>query len=58
MGYKVEERIGASVLEVIHPDDLQYLADKVIILFTDTRAPVVQFVIWKDLQYVVKEPLL
>ena len=43
LGYKVEERIGANTLEVIHPDDLGYLADKVGILFTDTNAPVVQF---------------
>jgi diguanylate cyclase (GGDEF)-like protein/PAS domain S-box-containing protein len=43
LGFKVEERIGKSTLEVIHPDDLKYLADKVIILFTDTNAPVVQF---------------
>ena len=43
LGYKVEERIGANTLEVIHPDDLEYLADKVGILFTDTNAPVVQF---------------
>jgi PAS domain S-box-containing protein len=43
LGYKVEERIGANTLEVIHPDDLKYLADNVIILFTDTNAPVVQF---------------
>ena len=43
LGYKVEERIGANTLEVINPDDLQYLADNVIILFTDTNAPVVQF---------------
>jgi diguanylate cyclase (GGDEF)-like protein/PAS domain S-box-containing protein len=43
LGYKTEERIGTNTLEVIHPDDLQYLADNVIILFTDTNAPVVQF---------------
>jgi diguanylate cyclase (GGDEF)-like protein/PAS domain S-box-containing protein len=43
LGFKVEERIGASVLEVIHPDDLKSLADKGEILFTDTNAPVVQF---------------
>jgi PAS domain S-box-containing protein len=43
LGYKVEERIGRNTLEVINPDDLQYLADNVIILFTDTNAPVVQF---------------
>ena len=43
LGYKVEERIGANTLEVIHPDDLEYLADKVGILFTETNAPVVQF---------------
>jgi PAS domain S-box-containing protein len=43
LGYKVEERIGANTLEVINPDDLQYLADNVIILFTDTNAPIVQF---------------
>ena len=43
LGYKVEERIGANTLEVIHPDDLEYLADKVAILFTDTNASVVQF---------------
>ena len=43
LGYKVEERIGANTLEIINPGDLQYLADNVIILFTDTNAPVVQF---------------
>ena len=43
LGFKPEERIGASTLEVIHPDDLKYLADNVIILFTDTNTPVVQF---------------
>jgi PAS domain S-box-containing protein len=43
LGYKVEERIGANTLEIINPDDLQYLADNVTILFTDTNAPVVQF---------------
>ncbi len=43
LGYKVEERIGANTLEVIHPDDLGYLADKVGLLFTDTNSPVVQF---------------
>ena len=43
LGYKVEERIGANVLEVIHPDDLIPLADKTAILFTDTDDHVVQF---------------
>jgi diguanylate cyclase (GGDEF)-like protein/PAS domain S-box-containing protein len=43
LGYKVEERIGANVLEVIHPNDLGYLAEKVATLFTDANAPVVQF---------------
>jgi PAS domain S-box-containing protein len=43
LGYKVEERIGANVLEVIHPDDLEHLAGKVTMLFTDTNGPVVQF---------------
>ncbi len=43
LGYKAEERIGANVLEVLHPGDLEYLADNVAILFTDTNAPVVQF---------------
>lgn len=40
--YKVEERIGASGLEYVHPDDLEYAIDKFKILAAETRAPVFQ----------------
>jgi len=43
LGFKPEERIGANGFELVHPDDLEHLANKVIILFTDTNDPVVQF---------------
>ncbi|MFZ1980276.1 MAG: PAS domain S-box protein [Smithella sp.] len=43
LGFKSEERIGANGFELVHPDDLEHLTDKVIILFTDTNDPVVQF---------------
>jgi diguanylate cyclase (GGDEF)-like protein/PAS domain S-box-containing protein len=43
LGFESEERIGANGFELIHPDDLEHLANKVIILFTDTNDPVVQF---------------
>jgi diguanylate cyclase (GGDEF)-like protein/PAS domain S-box-containing protein len=43
LGFKSEERIGANGFELVHPDDLERLTDKVIILFTDTNDPVVQF---------------
>jgi PAS domain S-box-containing protein len=42
LGYKVEERLGKSSLETIHPDDLQSAVDKLKILATDTNAPVLQ----------------
>ena len=43
LGFKPEERIGAKGFELIHPDDIKFLTDNVIILFTDTNTPVVQF---------------
>jgi diguanylate cyclase (GGDEF)-like protein/PAS domain S-box-containing protein len=43
LGFKSEERIGANGFELVHPDDLDHLANELIILFTDTNAPVVQF---------------
>lgn len=42
LGYTVEERIGASGLELVHPDDLELAADKLKILATETNNPVFQ----------------
>ena len=42
LGFKVEERIGASGFELIHPDDLKYLNDKFITLVRSTTPIVLQ----------------
>jgi PAS domain S-box-containing protein len=42
LGHKVEERIGASALEPMHPDDIKPALDKLEILATDTNSPVLQ----------------
>ena len=42
LGYKVEERIGQSTIDPIHPDDLKSALDKLKILATDTNSPVLQ----------------
>jgi len=42
LGYKIEERLGKSSLEAIHPDDLQSAVDKLKILASDTNSPVLQ----------------
>jgi PAS domain S-box-containing protein/putative nucleotidyltransferase with HDIG domain len=42
LGYKVEERINASALEIVHPDDLQKIMDYFTILSTDTNYPVIK----------------
>jgi PAS domain S-box-containing protein len=40
LGFKAEERLGASGFERIHPDDLNYLTDVFDTLVRDTNAPV------------------
>jgi PAS domain S-box-containing protein len=42
LGFKTEERIGASGLELIHPDDLKFAIDAFNTLVRDTHSPVVQ----------------
>jgi len=42
LGFKVEERIGASGFERIHPDDLKFVTDALNILVNDKNAPVLQ----------------
>ena len=42
LGYTVEERMGASGLELVHPDDLELAADKLKSLATETNNPVFQ----------------
>jgi diguanylate cyclase (GGDEF)-like protein/PAS domain S-box-containing protein len=42
LGLKVEERIGAKGSEIVHPDDMKFLADSFNILSMDTNNPVVQ----------------
>ncbi|HUN54947.1 MAG TPA: PAS domain S-box protein [Smithella sp.] len=42
LGYKIEERINASGLEIVHPDDLQKVLDYFVILSTDTNYPVIK----------------
>ena len=42
LGYKVEERIGASASEYVHPDDLKSAVDKLKILATEINSPVLQ----------------
>jgi PAS domain S-box-containing protein/putative nucleotidyltransferase with HDIG domain len=41
LGFKAEERIGARGLELVHPDDMKFLADSSNILARDTSAPVI-----------------
>jgi diguanylate cyclase (GGDEF)-like protein/PAS domain S-box-containing protein len=39
LGYKAEERIGAGLFDLIHPDDLKFLIDIAIKLAKDKNAP-------------------
>lgn len=40
LGIIPEERVGASVFEYVHPDDLKLVTDAFLILFSDANAPV------------------
>jgi len=40
LGYKPEERIGKKGSELVHPDDINRLAESFILLITDINAPV------------------
>jgi PAS domain S-box-containing protein/putative nucleotidyltransferase with HDIG domain len=42
LGFKVEERIGAKGFELIHPDDMKFLADSFNTLATDINSPVIK----------------
>ena len=42
LGFKPEERIGANGFELVHPDDIKFLADAFNTLSTDTNAPVIE----------------
>ena len=42
LGFKPEERIGANGFELVHPDDMQFLADSFNTLARDTNSPVIQ----------------
>ena len=42
MGFKPEERIGANGFELVHPDDIKFLADAFNTLSRDTNAPVIE----------------
>ena len=42
LGLKIEERIGATGFEHLHPDDFKLIADTYDILFSDINAPVQQ----------------
>jgi len=42
LGFKPEERIGARGFELVHPDDMQFLADSFNTLSTETNFPVIQ----------------
>jgi PAS domain S-box-containing protein len=42
LGFKPEERIGASGFELVHPDDMKYLTDSFKTLARDTNSPVIQ----------------
>jgi len=42
LGLKIEERIGATGFEHLHPDDFKLVADTYDILFSDINAPVQQ----------------
>ena len=41
MGFKAEERIGASGFELIHPDDIKFVADSFNTLARDKNSPVI-----------------
>ena len=41
LGFKPEERIGANGFELVHPDDMKFLADSFNTLAKDTDAPVI-----------------
>ena len=43
LGFKAEERIGASGFELVHPDDMKFVADSFNTVAKDTNSPVVQF---------------
>ena len=42
LGFKVEERIGAIGLELVHPDDRKHLIDKFNTLVKDKKSPVIK----------------
>ena len=42
LGFKPEERIGAKGFELVHPDELKFLADSFNILARDANAPVIK----------------
>ena len=42
LGFKPEERIGAKGFELVHPDDMQFLADSFNTLAGDTNSPVIK----------------
>ena len=41
LGFKAEERIGASGFELIHPDDIKFVADSFNTLARDKNSPVI-----------------
>jgi diguanylate cyclase (GGDEF)-like protein/PAS domain S-box-containing protein len=42
LGFKVEERIGAKGFDLVHPDDMKFLADSFNTLVRDTNSPVIR----------------
>ena len=42
LGFKPEERIGAKGFELIHPNDMKFIADSFNTLATDTNSPVIK----------------
>jgi PAS domain S-box/PAS domain S-box len=42
LGFKPEERIGAKGLELVHPDDMKFLADSFNTLARDTNYPIIK----------------
>jgi PAS domain S-box-containing protein/putative nucleotidyltransferase with HDIG domain len=42
LGFKPEERIGASGFELVHPNDMKFLADSFNTLARDTNSPIIQ----------------
>ena len=43
MGFKPEERIGAKGFELVHPDDIKFLAESFITLVSNPKAPAVYY---------------